>query len=131
MAQEVITINENGESQEVTGTVITIAEDEEYIDTDTKLYEVIDKNTILLGDVVKDNIINITDVTAMVTMLLDEGYAKVADVNQDKIVNITDVTIEVQNLLDSIYEEIVESYEVEDITDVWIQSKTVSAVDQH
>lgn len=133
MAQEEITIIENGESQEMTGTVITISDDEEYIDTETHLYQVTGKNTFMLGDVVVDGIINITDVTALVGIVLEEaGYSKFADVNEDKIVNVTDVTTEVTTVLDEeVGKEVVESYEVEDITDVWIQNKTASAVDQH
>ena len=132
MAQEEITIIENGESQAVTGTVITISNTEEYIDTATKLYQVTGTNTFMLGDVATDGTINITDVTTLVSMVLNGLYTKVADVDKDNIVNVTDVTIEVSTALgNGIGEEIVESYEVEDITNVWIKSSTATAVDQH
>lgn len=132
-AQSEITIIENGESLDVTGTVITISEEEEYIDTDIKLYQVTGKNTFILGDVVEDGIINITDVTTMVSMVLEQAdYTKIADVNEDNDFNITDVTTEVEIALTGGQgEERVESYEVEDITDVWIKSNTATAVDQH
>ncbi len=132
MAQEDLTIIENGESQPVRGTVITISNTEEYIDTPTKLYQVTGTNTIMLGDVATDGTINITDVTTLVSMVLNGLYTKVADVDKDNIVNVTDVTIEVSTALgNGIGEEIVESYEVEDITNVWIKSSTATAIDQH
>ena len=132
-AQEDITIIVNDESQTVTGTVITISDTEEYIDTETNLYQVTGKNTFMLGDVVKDNLINVTDVTTLVEMVLDEvEYSKVADVNEDNIVNVTDVTDEVSVALDEgVGKIVVESYEAEDITNVWIKNKTAAAVDQH
>lgn len=132
-AQEDITIIVNDESQIVTGTVITISDTEEYIDTETNLYQVTGKNTFMLGDVVKDNIINVTDVTTLVGMVLDDvDYSKVADVNEDNIVNVTDVTTEVSVALDEgVGKILVESYEAEDITNVWIKNKTAAAVDQH
>ena len=132
-AQEDITIIVNDESQIVTGTVITISDTEEYIDTETNLYQVTGKNTFMLGDVVKDNIINVTDVTTLVGMVLDDAeYSKVADVNEDNIVNVTDVTTEVSVALDEgVGKILVESYEAEDITNVWIKNKTAAAVDQH
>ena len=132
-AQEDITIIVNDESQIVTGTVITISDTEEYIDTETNLYQVTGKNTFMLGDVVKDNIINVTDVTTLVGMVLDDvDYSKVADVNEDNMVNVTDVTSEVSVALDQgVGKIVVESYEAEDITNVWIKNKTAAAVDQH
>lgn len=132
-AQEDITIIVNDESQTVTGTVITVSNTEEYIDTETNLYQVTGKNTFMLGDVVKDNLINVTDVTTLVEMVLDEvEYSKVADVNEDNIVNVTDVTDEVSVALDEgVGKIVVESYEAEDITNVWIKNKTAAAVDQH
>lgn len=132
MAQEDVTIIENGESQQVTGTVITISNTEEYIDTATKLYQVTRKNTFMLGDLVKDNFINVADVTTMVDMVLNQEFSKLADLNKDNNVNIADLTTEVDIALDDgVGEVIVESYEVEDITDTWIKSNTATAVDQH
>lgn len=132
MAQEDITIVENGESQPVRGTLITISDTEEYIDTPTKLYQVTGTNTTMLGDLVKDNFINVADVTTMVDMVLNQEFSKLADLNKDNNVNIADLTTEVDIALDDgIGEVIVESYEVEDITDTWIKSNTATAVDQH
>lgn len=112
--------------------MITISDTEEYIDTDTHLYQVTDKNTFMLGDVVKDNIINVTDVTTMVGMALDGEYSKVADVDENSIVNVTDVTTEVSIALDEgVGKEVVDSYEAEDITNIWINNRTVGSVDQH
>ena len=132
-AQNDITIIVNDETQTVTGTVVTISDTEGYIDTETHLYQVTGKNTFMLGDVVKDNIINITDVTTLVGMVLDEEeYAKVADVDENNIVNIADVTTEVAISLDEgVGKQVVESYDAEDITAVWIKNKTAAAVDQH
>ena len=132
-AQEDITIIVNDESQIETGTVITISDSEEYIDTETNLYQVTGKNTFTLGDIVVDGIINIADVTELVGIVLDEKeYSKYADVNEDKIVNVADITTEVATVLDEgVGKEVVESYEAEDITDVWIKDKTAGAVDQH
>ena len=132
-AQEDITIIVNDESQTVTGTVITVSNSEEYIDTETHLYKVTGKNTFMLGDLVKDNIINVADATTLVGMVLDDvAYSKVADVDENNFVNVADVTTEVSIALDDgVGKELVESYEAEDITDVWIKDKTVTAVDQH
>lgn len=131
-AQEDITIIVNDESQTVTGTVVTISDTEEYIDTETHLYQVTGKNTFMLGDVDKNSIINIADVTTIIGMVLDEEYSKVADVDENNIVNIADVTTDVSIALDEgVGREVVESYEAEDITNMWIKSNTSSAVDQH
>lgn len=132
-AQEDITIIVNDESQTVTGTVITVSDTEEYIDTETHLYQVTGKNTFMLGDVVVDGIINVTDVTTMVGMILNEEYSKAADVDENHIVNVTDVTTEVSIILvdEGVGKVVVESYEAEDITNVWIKDNTATAVDQH
>jgi hypothetical protein len=131
-AQENITIIVNDVTKTVTGTIITVSNTEEYIDTETNLYQVTGKNTFMLGDVVKNNIINVTDVTTLVGLALDGTYLKVADVDENNMVNVTDVTIEVATALDEGRgKEVVESYEAEDITNVWIMNKTATAVDQH
>ena len=131
-AQSEITIIENGESQDVTGTVITISEEEEYIDTETNLYQVTNENMVLLGDVNKDEIIDITDVIIIIDMLMDDEYSKIADINEDEIVDVTDPIIGIDIIFEEAEEKnIVESYEVENITNVWIKSSIVTAVDQH
>ena len=133
-AQNDITIIVNDETQTVTGTVVTISDTEEYIDTETHLYQVTGKNTFMLGDIVVDGIVNVTDVTTLVGMILDDvEYSKVADVDENNIVNVTDVTTEVTIALveEGVGKEVVESYEAEDITDVWIKNKNAAAVDQH
>ena len=124
-AQEDITIVVNDESQTVTGTVITVSDTEEYIDTETHLYQVTGKNTFMLGDIVVDGIVNVTDVTTLVGMILDDvEYSKVADVDENNKVTIALVE-------EGVGKEVVESYEAEDITDVWIKNKNAAAVDQH
>lgn len=132
MAQEEIIIIENEETQSIEGTVITISDNEEYIDTADKLYQVTAKNLALLGDVVKDLIININDITAMVDMALANVYNIIADINEDGSVNINDIIGEVDIALGiSEAKQYVESYVVEDITDTWIKSESAIAVDQH
>lgn len=132
MAQEELTVIENGESQTVTGTVVTISDDEEYIDCETKLYQVTDKNIALLGDIVKDLVINIKDITTMVDMIMENNYSVIADITKDGEVNISDVTTAVDTALG--IEEgktYVESFVVDDITDIWINNINATAVDQH
>ncbi len=133
MAQNDITVVVDNETQTVRGSVITISDTaEEYVDTDTKLYKVTDKNLALLGDIIKDQIININDVTALVDMVLTCQSSVVADINEDGKVNINDVTGEVDVALGLMpQKQYVESYVVDDITDVWIKSTTASAIDQH
>lgn len=133
-AQEEITIIENSESQIVTGTVVTVSNNEKYINTETNLYQVTNENTILLGDVNKDEIIDVTDAIIIVDMVMNDEYeySKIADINEDESVDVTDAII----VIDIVFEEaeakyIIESYEVEDITNVWIKSSTATAVDQH
>ena len=131
-AQEEITIIENEESQTITGTLITISDTEEYITTDLKLYQVTNKNLALLGDLVKDMVINVNDIIAIVDMILTNTYSIVADINEDGNLNVNDITTAVDTALEIEPEkDYVESYRVEDITDVWIKSNTVDAVDQH
>ena len=132
MAQEEITIIENGDSLEVTGTVITISDNEEYIDTTEKLYKVTNKNLALLGDVVKNMKIDINDITAIVDLILANAYSVMADLIIDGKININDVTTAVDIILGSEDKQYyVESYKVDNITDVWIKSTTATAVDQH
>ena len=131
-AQEDITIIVNDESQNVTGTVITVSDTEEYIDTETNLYQVTEKNTVLIGDVNIDKMIDVNDVTGMIDFIMDGIYSKIADMNEDGEITVDDITYLVDTIFDAEDEKtIVESYEVEDITDVWVSNKTVSAVDQH
>lgn len=130
--QEEITIIENEESQTITGTLITISDTEEYITTDLKLYQVTNKNLALLGDLVKDMVINVNDITAMVDMILSNAFSAVADVNENGSVDVNDITGEVDVALGrATAKEYVESYIVNDITDVWVKSSTATAVDQH
>ncbi len=131
-AQEDITIIENEESQVVKGQVITISNTEEYIDTETNLYQVTGKNTILLGDVVTDGEIDVTDVVATVNMIMDDIYSNIADLNEDEELSVVDVLVEVNTIMGDVEEKrIIESYEVEDITNIWIKNGTATAVDQH
>ena len=60
-----------------------------------------DKNAGLRGDVNGDGIVNISDVTALIDLLLADGTISnpVADCNQDGIVNISDVTALIDYLL--------------------------------
>ena len=131
-AQEEVTIIVNDENQNVTGTLVTISDTEEYIDTETHLYQITDKNTMLVGDVNIDKIIDVNDVTGMIDFIMDNIYSKIADMNEDKEVSVDDITYLVDTIFGAEEEKtIVESYEVVDITDVWVSNKTAPAVDQH
>ena len=132
MAQEELTIIENGENQTVTGTVVTISDDEEYIETTEKLYKVTNKNLALLGDVVKNLRIDINDITAIVDLILANDYSVTADLIIDGKININDVTTAVDIVLGIEEEQFyVESYAVDNITDVWIKDTEASVIDQH
>ncbi|MBO4851110.1 MAG: hypothetical protein J5529_09470 [Prevotella sp.] len=131
-AQEDITIIVNDESQIVTGTVITISDTEEYIDTETNLYQVTGKNTFMLGDINENGHVDVSDVVSIVDIYFDDENSKVADMNENGYVSTDDAIIGVDTVFGEVEEKvIVESYEVEDITNLWICSKTTPAVDQH
>ena len=49
--------------------------------------------TILLGDINEDTILNILDIVLMINMILNNEYSIVADVNEDEAINILDVVI--------------------------------------
>ena len=132
MAQEDITIIENGNSQTVTGSLVTISDSEAYIDTETNLYKVTETNSSLLGDVIKDNAITVADLIGIIDLFMEGESSKIADVNEDDKVTVADAVMGLDIYYgDEPEKSIVESYEVEDITNVWVKSSTAAAVDQH
>ena len=57
---------------------------------------VISKPTVTMGDVNSDGVVNITDVTLLISAVLSESYSNInttaADLNGDGVINVTDVT---------------------------------------
>ena len=45
----------------------------------------------LPGDVNQDGVVNISDINAVINIILASGYDKNADVNGDNVVNISDI----------------------------------------
>jgi len=56
-------------------------------------------NTIILGDINNDGILNVLDIVAIINMILGNEYSLVADVNADGFVNIVDVVLMVNILV--------------------------------
>lgn len=122
-AQTSFTIVENGEEQTVEECVLMSADGIEYISTPLKHYQITKKNMALLGDVNEDGEVNIHDVTLIVNMALDESFAFLANVDDtNKIIDIHDVTSAVNIALGvTLPKTVVVSYEVMDITNIWIK----------
>ena len=57
----------------------------------------------LVGDVNNDNVVNITDVTTLISAVMTENFANInttnADLNGDNIINITDVTMLINKVM--------------------------------
>ena len=57
---------------------------------------IISKPTVTMGDVNSDGVVNITDVTLLISAVLSESYSNInttaADLNGDGVINVTDVT---------------------------------------
>ena len=57
------------------------------------------QDTLLLGDLNLDGILNILDIVMMINMILDNEYTVIADINQDESVDILDVVVMVNILM--------------------------------
>ncbi|MBO4658509.1 MAG: hypothetical protein J5637_02680 [Prevotella sp.] len=121
-AQTSFTIVENGVEQTVAGELKS-ADGIEYISTSTKHYQVTNTNTALLGDVNEDGKIDVFDVTLIIDMALSGSYSILADVDKDgSNVNVFDVTTTIDIALKlRTPETIVVSYNVTDVTNIWIK----------
>lgn len=66
---------------------------------------VISKPEGMMGDVNNDGVVNITDVTVLITAVLSESYSSInltnSDMSGDGILNVTDITILISNVLSS------------------------------
>ena len=120
-AQTSFTIVENGEEQTVEG-VLMSADGIEYISTPLKHYQITKKNMALLGDVNEDGAIDVYDVTLIIEFYLDGTFSFLADVDEDGKTDIYDITAAIEIcLLERSPKSIVRSYDVTDVTDIWIK----------
>lgn len=121
-AQTSFTIIENGEEQTVEECVLMSADGIEYISTPLKHYQITKKNMALLGDVNKDGAIDVYDVTLIIEFYLDGTFSFLADVDEDGKTDIYDITAAIEIcLLERSPKSIVRSYDVTDVTDIWIK----------
>ena len=121
-AQTSFTIVENGNEQIVEGELKS-ADGVEYISTPLRHYQITNKNMALLGDVNEDGEIDVFDITIIIDMSLSGSYSVLADVDKDgSEITVFDVTPTIDIALDLIEPEtIVVSYDVIDVTDIWIK----------
>ena len=121
-AQTSFTIVENGEEQTVEECVLMSADGIEYISTPLKHYQITKKNMALLGDVNEDGAIDVYDVTLIIEFYLDGTFSFLADVDEDGKTDIYDITAAIEIcLLERSPKSIVRSYDVTDVTDIWIK----------
>ena len=121
-AQTSFTIIENGEEQTVEECVLMSADGIEYISTPLKHYQITKKNMALLGDVNEDGTIDVFDVTLIIEFYLDGTFSFLADVDEDGKTDIYDITAAIEIcLLERSPKSIVRSYDVTDVTDIWIK----------
>ena len=121
-AQTSFTIVENGEEQTVEECVLMSADGIEYISTPLKHYQITKKNMALLGDVNEDGTIDVFDVTLIIEFYLDGTFSFLADVDEDGKTDIYDITAAIEIcLLERSPKSIVRSYDVTDVTDIWIK----------
>ncbi len=121
-AQTSFTIIENGEEQTVEECVLMSADGIEYISTPLKHYQITKKNMALLGDVNEDGTIDVFDVTLIIEFYLDGTFSFLADVDEDGKTDIYDITAAIEIcLLERLPKSIVRSYDVTDVTDIWIK----------
>ena len=121
-AQTSFTIIENGEEQTVEECVLMSADGIEYISTPLKHYQITKKNMALLGDVNEDGAIDVYDVTLIIEFYLDGTFSFLADVDEDGKTDIYDITAAIEIcLLERSPKSIVRSYDVTDVTDIWIK----------
>ena len=123
-AQTSFTIIENGEEQTVEG-VLMSADGIEYISTPLKHYQITNKNIALLGDINRDDNVDIYDVSLIINMVLSGSFDKIANIDDtNEILDIYDIQacINISLHLDEV-KTFIESYEVTDVTDIWIIEK--------
>ncbi len=63
------------------------------------LYQFLDVNSILEGDLNADNVIDILDVIQAVNFILNSEYENMADLNQDNILNVLDIILYIDLIL--------------------------------
>ncbi len=120
-AQSSFTIVLDGNTSTVEGELMT-ADEVEYISTDTKHYQITQKNSALLGDVRTNGEIDVNDVTAIINMVLNGSSSVLADVTENGVTDVSDVTKTISIVLGEIEaKSVVVSYDVNDVTDVWIK----------
>ena len=65
-------------------------------------YGYFENNTVLLGDINSDNIINVLDVVLLVNLIINNSnYMLQADLNTDSVINVLDVVLLVNIILDN------------------------------
>jgi hypothetical protein len=133
-------IVQNGNEQTVEGK-IQVVEGNEYIVVGNTPYKVIGTNTALIGDVDSSGTVEVSDVTAIVDIILGnrtDFSILLANVNEDaeNTIGVDDVTLLVDIILGNAQaKSVVVSYDVQEVTDfVWIVggvgSNTDKAVEQ-
>ena len=63
------------------------------------LYQFLDVNSILEGDLNADNVIDVLDVIQAVNFILNSEYENMADLNQDDILNVLDIILYIDLIL--------------------------------
>ena len=63
------------------------------------LYQFLDVNSILEGDLNADNVIDVLDVIQAVNFILNSEYENMADLNQDNILNVLDIILYLELIL--------------------------------
>ena len=63
------------------------------------LYQFLDVNSILEGDLNADNVIDVLDVIQAVNFILNSEYENMADLNQDNILNVLDIILYIDLIL--------------------------------
>lgn len=73
------------------------------VQTPAYIFKVKEEAAGLVGDVNNDNVVNITDVTTLISAVMTENFANInttnADLNGDNIINITDVTMLINKVM--------------------------------
>ncbi len=63
------------------------------------LYQFLDVNSILEGDLNADNVIDVLDVIQAVNFILNSEYENMADLNQDNVLNVLDIILYIDLIL--------------------------------
>ena len=90
---EILAVGPNGEQQDCAGTCGGCAEEDVYGVCDG------DSTCQILGDLNDDEIVNVVDIVALVSLVLSSQYVIEADFNQDNIVNVVDIVFLVNLIL--------------------------------